>query len=102
MCLDNLGRIVCAIAWLFCVEERVAIDDKSVAFVIKDSFLVEIERALEDLPEMNERNKKKFVKKCKMYFLMSLTEEFAERMVANVGEMIGGCKDELSLAGLVL
>ena len=46
-----------------------------VACVVKDAFLVELGRCLEDVPEMNERNKKKFVKKLQMYFLLSLAEE---------------------------
>jgi len=98
-CLDNLGSVVCAIAWLFCNEGRVGIDDNSVAFVIKDSFLVEVERSLENCPEMNERNKRRFTKKCKMYFLMSMKEEFAEQMIVTVGGMLG-CKDDLRLVGL--
>jgi len=98
-CLDNLGSVVCAIAWLFCNEERVGIDDSSVAFVIKDSFLVEVERSLDDCPDLKPRAKNKFLKKCKLYFLMSLKEEFAEQMVVTVGEMIG-CAADLKLVGL--
>ena len=90
VCLDNLGTVVSVIAWLFCVEERVGIDHPSVAFVIKDAFLVEVERSLEDVPEMNAaRKKKQFAKKCSMYFLMSMKEEFATRMVETVEGMIG-------------
>ena len=98
-CLDNLGSVVCAIAWLFCNEERVGVDDSSVAFVIKDSFLVEVERSLDDCPDLKQRAKNKFIKKCKMYFLMSLKEEFADQMVVTVGEMIG-CTANLKLVGL--
>ena len=37
----------------------------SVAFIIKDAFLVELERRLEDVPEMNEWNKKRFCQEVK-------------------------------------
>lgn len=87
--LDNLGSVVCVIAWLYCVEEMVEFKDASVAFVIKDSFLVEMERALEDVPEMNERNKNTFVRKCKMYFLMSFVEEFTAPLKMTLVKMIG-------------
>lgn len=87
--LDNLGSVVCVIAWLYCVEEMVEFKDASVAFVIKDSFLVEMERALEDVPEMNERNKNTFVRKCKMYFLMSFVEEFTAPLKMTLAKMIG-------------
>jgi len=100
VCLDNLGSAICVIAWLFCVEERIPIKDHSVAFVIRDAFLVEMERSLEDVPEMNERNKKKFDRKLKMYFLLSLMEEFATPMVMTLGKMIG-VEDDLALVGLV-
>ncbi len=68
LCLDSLGSEICVITWLFCIEERVKLTDASVAFVIKDAFLAELERGLEDFPEMNERNRKKLVKKLKMEF----------------------------------
>ena len=84
--LDNLGSVVCVIAWLYCVEEMVEFKDASVAFVIKDSFLVEMERALEDVPEMNENT---FVRKCKMYFLMSFVEEFTAPLKMTLAKMIG-------------
>lgn len=87
--LDNLGSVVCVIAWLYCVEEMVEFKDASVAFVIKDSFLVEMERALEDVPEMNERIKNTFVRKCKMYFLMSFVEEFTAPLKMTLAKMIG-------------
>jgi len=99
-CLDSLGSTVCVIAWLFCVEERIELVDPSVAFVIKDAFLAELERCLEHFPEMNERNKGKFVKKLKMYFLLSLVEDFCTPIVVSLGSMIG-VEDELSLVGLV-
>ncbi len=89
VCLDNLGSVVCVIAWIYCVEEMVELKDTSVAFVIKDSFLVEMERALEDVPEMNERNKNTFVRKCKMYFFMSLVEEFTAPLKMTMAKMIG-------------
>lgn len=89
VCLDNLGSVVCVIAWIYCVEEMVELKDTSVAFVIKDSFLVEMERALEDVPEMNERNKNTFVRKCKMYFLMSFVEEFTAPLKMTLAKMIG-------------
>lgn len=87
--LDNLGYVVCVIAWLYCVEEMVEFKDASVAFVIKDSFLVEMERALEDVPEMNERIKNTFVRKCKTYFLMSFVEEFTAPLKMTLAKMIG-------------
>lgn len=87
--LDNLGSVVCVIAWLYCVEEMVEFKDASVAFVIKDSFLVEMERALEDVPEMNERIKNTFVRKCKTYFLMSFVEEFTAPLKMTLAKMIG-------------
>ena len=87
--LDNLGSVVCVIAWLYCVEEMVEFKDASVAFVIKDSFLVEMERALEDVPEMNERIKNRFVRKCKTYFLMSFVEEFTAPLKMTLAKMIG-------------
>ena len=89
VCLDNLGSVVCVIAWIYCVEEMVELKDTSVAFVIKDSFLVEMERAREDVPEMNERNKNTFVRKCKMYFLMSFVEEFTAPLKMTLAKMIG-------------
>ncbi|KAL7539008.1 hypothetical protein ACHAXR_008967, partial [Thalassiosira sp. AJA248-18] len=101
-CLDNLGSSLGIIAWLFCVEERVDISHPTCAFVIKDEFLVEMERSLVDeLPEMNERTKKKFVKNLKMYFVMSLAQEdFVMPMVMTLGKMIG-VEDELALIGLL-
>ena len=99
-CLDNLGKAICIIAWLFCVEERVGMKDPDVSFVIKDAFLAEMERSLEDVPEMSARAKKKFIKKCKLYFALSLAEEFATPMLLTVAKMIG-VDDELALVGLV-
>lgn len=74
--------------------------DPTCAFVIKDEFLVEMERSLDELPETNERNKKKFVKRLKMHFVLALSEDFASPMVATLGKMID-LEDELALVGLV-
>ena len=101
VCLDNLGSVVCVIAWLYCVEEKGELKDPPVAFVIKDSFLVEMERALEDVPEMNERNKNTFVRKCKVYFLMSFAEDFIAPLKMNLAKMIG-VYDDFPLVGLMV
>lgn len=100
VCVDNLGSVICVIAWLFCVEERVELKDPSVAFVIKDALLTEMEKALDGVPEMNEQRKKKFVKKCKLYFVMSLTEEFVVPLKITLAKMIG-INDEFKLVGLI-
>jgi len=100
LCLESLGSVICFTAWLFCVEEKVEVSDPDVAFVIKDAFLIEMRRCLEDVPEMNERDKKKFVKKLKMYFLLYLSEEFCTPIVVTLGKMMG-VDDELALVGLV-
>lgn len=89
VCIDNLGSVICVIAWLFCVEERIELKDPPVAFVIKDTLLIEMERALDGVPEMNEQSKKKFVKKCTVFFLMSLAEEFAVPLKISLAKMIG-------------
>ncbi len=101
VCLDNLGSVVSVIAWLYCVEEMVELKDTSVAFVIKDSFLVEMERALEDVPEMTERDKNAFVRKCKVYFLMSFVEDFTAPLKKTLAKMIG-IDDDFPLVGLML
>jgi hypothetical protein len=101
VCLDNLGYVICVIAWLFCVEEMVELKDPSVAFVIKDSFLVEMERALDNVPEMNERNKEMYVRKCKVYFIMSFVEDFAAPLKMSLAKMIG-VDDDFALIGLVV
>ena len=91
-CLDSLGSTICIISWLFCVEERVdmARNPTACAFVIKDEFLAEMERSLDDeLPEMSKLKRRKFVDKLKMAFLLSLSEEFAGSLVSSLGKMIG-------------
>ena len=95
VCIDNMGYVICVIAWLFCVEEMVELKDPSVAFVIKDSFLVEMERALDNVPEMNER------RKCKVYFIMSFVEDFAAPLKMSLAKMIG-VDDDFALIGLVV
>lgn len=90
VCLDNIASVVCVIAWLFCVEETCDLKDPSVAFVIKDSLLVGIERSLlEDLPQMSKQIRMKFIRKCKMYFLMSFIEGFSIPLKLTLAEMIG-------------
>lgn len=89
VCLDNLASVVCIIAWLFCVEETCDLKDPSVAFVIKDSFLVEVERSLEDLPQMNKQIRTMFIRKCKMYFFMSFVEGFSIPLKLTLAKMIG-------------
>ena len=95
-CLDSLGSTTCLIAWLFCVEERTKMTELEVVFVIKDAFLGELELSLEDVPEMSERNKDKFVKRLMMYFVLSLGEDFCTQMVVTLGDMLG-IADELVL-----
>ena len=89
VCLDNLASVICIIAWLFCVEETCELRDPSVAFVIKDSFLVEVERSLEDLPQMNKQIRTMFIRKCKMYFFMSFVEGFSIPLKLTLAKMIG-------------
>merc|ERR1712194_715784 len=99
-CLDSLGSTTGLIAWLFCTEERVQMRGSEVAFVIRDAFSAELVRCLEDVLEMNERNKTKFVKRLKMQFLLTLDEDFCTPMVLTLGKMIG-MEDALALVGLV-
>lgn len=99
-CLDSLGSVTCFIAWLFCVEEEVKIMDPAVAFVIKDAFFAELERSMGDVPELGNQKKKDFVRKCKTYFVMSFTEQFAFPLVLTLGKMIE-VEDDLALVGLL-
>ena len=100
ICIDNLGSVVCAIAWLFCIEENVELKDPSVAFVIKDAFLVEMERAFEGVPEMNQQSTNMFVRKCKIFFLMSLAEDFVVPLKITLAKMIG-VDDDFRRVGLM-
>lgn len=100
LCIDNLGSVVCFVAWLFCIEEHIELKDTSVAFVIKDAFLIEMERAFEGIPEMNQLSKNKFVRKCKVFFLMYLTEDFVIPLKINLAKMIG-VDDEFRRIGLL-
>ncbi len=88
-CLDSLGSVVCYTAWLFCSEESVAIDHSSSAIIVRDEFLSELARSIENLPEMSSRKKATFTKKLKLHFLLSLVEEFAFPLQDKVGKMIG-------------
>ena len=88
-CFDSLGSVVCFTAWLFCAEEGVGIHHPNCAFVVKDVFLSELTRCIDNLPEMNSRKKTTFTKKLKLHFLMSLVEEFAFPLQDSVGKMIG-------------
>ncbi|KAK1744280.1 hypothetical protein QTG54_004813 [Skeletonema marinoi] len=88
-CLESLGSVVCYTAWLFCAEERVAIDHHSSAIIVRDEFLSELTRSIENLPEMSSRKKTTFTKKVKLHFLLSLVEEFAFPLQDAVGKMIG-------------
>ena len=88
-CLDSLGSVVCYAAWLFCSEEGIAIDHSSSALIIRDEFLSELDRSIENLPEMSNKKKTTFTKKVKLHFLLSLVEEFAFPLQDSVGKMIG-------------
>jgi hypothetical protein len=99
-CLESLGSATCFIAWLFCVEEKVTMMQPSVAFVIKDAFLAELERSMGDSPELGKQNRKEFIRKCKTYFLMSFIEDFASPLVMTLGKMIESNED-LALVGLL-
>lgn len=88
-CLDSLGSVMCYTAWLFCSEESVAINHSSVAIIVRDEFLSELARSIENLPEMSSRKKATFTKKVKLHFLLSLVEEFAFPLQDKVGKMIG-------------
>jgi hypothetical protein len=57
--------------------------------VIKDEFLSELTRCIENLPEMNSRKKTTFMKRMKLHFLLSLGEEFAFPLQDSVCKMIG-------------
>lgn len=99
-CLDDLGSVICAIAWLYCVEERVGMKEQRVALVITDAFLEEMKRSLQNVPEMSTQAEEAFVKKCKLYFVMSLADEFAHPMLMPLAKSIG-VDDELALVGFV-
>jgi hypothetical protein len=88
-CFDCLGSVLCYTAWLFCAEEGIGINHPNCAFVIKDAFLSELTRYIEDLPEMSSRKKTTHIKKLKWYFILSFVEEFASSLQDSVGTMIG-------------
>ena len=90
-CLESLGSVVCTVSWMLCAEEGIDIstDPTECAFVIKDEFLLRMESSLDELPDMTKRARDKFVKWLKLYFLLSLREEFAEPLVATLAKMIG-------------
>lgn len=100
-CWEYLGSVLAVFAWLFCVGERIEMKDPACAHVVKDAFLVEMERSLDELPEMNARTKKKLVKNMTTFFVMNLCKErFATPMAITLGNMIG-VEDDLALVGLV-
>ncbi|KAL7456237.1 hypothetical protein ACHAWC_007759 [Mediolabrus comicus] len=88
-CFDSLGSALCYTAWLFCAEEGIEINHPNCAFVVKDEFLSELTRCIDNLPEMTSRKKTTFVKKLKLHFLLSFVEEFAFPLQDSVGKMIG-------------
>ena len=88
-CLEAMGSVLCYTAWLFCVEEGIGIDHPNCAFVIKDEFLTELTRSIENLPEMSSRKQTSFTKNVKLHFVTALIEEFAFPLQDSVGKMIG-------------
>merc|ERR1719221_491711 len=89
VCLEELGRTVGLVSFLFCVEEGVDMACPNAAFVVKDAFLCEIERGLDDLPGMKVSERKRFSKRLKLRFFSALNgDEFARPLVSQFVEML--------------
>jgi hypothetical protein len=48
-CLESFGVITSLVAWIFCYEEGIALDDDRCAFIIRDEFLKQLEQDKKEL-----------------------------------------------------
>ncbi|KAL7522379.1 hypothetical protein ACHAWX_007067 [Stephanocyclus meneghinianus] len=100
-CFSNLANVVCYAAFLFCLAEKVPINDQLVLLLIRDEFEKELHRCLDDAPEMDKASTNNFVRTLRETFLVALSEDFAMPLFVGLAKMMGFVKDLRLLGYLV-
>lgn len=100
-CFENLGNVISYCAFLFCVEERIQLDDQSVLFIIRDEFEKELLRCLDDLPDMNKTSAKKFSGILRECFLGVIGGDFSIPLFVGLSKLMGNVKDVVALGIIV-
>ena len=93
-CLDSLGSIVSHLAWLYCAEEGLDLGENDCAFVTRDAISAEFQRLLQDGSDFGFLGKKKpsvatwkkFSRRAKMWFILSVDREFASPLRVNLAK----------------
>mmetsp|Transcript_10578 Transcript_10578/g.15588 ORF Transcript_10578/g.15588 Transcript_10578/m.15588 type:complete len:1058 (+) Transcript_10578:810-3983(+) len=89
-CLDSFGRIICYIAWLYCREEEICMENNGCSLLIKDCLFSELEN------KSGAGNTEVFFKKLKLWFVVSLDLDFASTLRSKLC-MILDLPEELSI-----
>lgn len=100
-CLDSLGSIISHLAWLYCAEEGIELSDNDCSFIICDALRNELESLHQDSADFGHIGKKKpsvaswkkYSKRAKMWFILSLDNSFASPLQQNLAKMLSLSKD---------
>jgi len=96
-CFENLGSVVSYCAYLFCISEKIALDDPAVLILIRDEFDIELQHCLDDLPDRNKTSTKKFTKILTEYFIGSIRGDFSLPLFVGLNKLMGYAKDMINL-----
>jgi len=100
-CLDSLGSIISHLAWLYCAEEGIELGDNDCSFIISDALRNAFESLHQESADFGLRGKKKpsvaswkkYSKRAKMWFILSLDSSFASPLQKNLAKMLSLSKD---------
>ena len=100
-CLDSLGSIVSHLVWLYCAEEGIELGDNDCSFIVSDALRNELETLHQDSADFGVLSKKKpsvaswkkYSKRAKMWFILSLDKSFASPLQQNLAKMLNLSKD---------
>jgi hypothetical protein len=100
-CFENLGKILSYGAFLFCVSEKIDLDNSFVLYLIRDEFYKELFACLDNMPELNKASSKKFTSALEEYFIGAIGEGFSLPLFVGLSEKMERGKDVVEL-GILL